>query len=153
MNILIRKWKPEDIPAMVRLTFEWGFETTEEKMTRHLKRVDEVDYADVFVAECDGKAVGRVFVAEHLTLGSDPFAEIHALVVDQDYRRKGIGKALIDAANKWAADRGFGLMRLRTNAKRPEANVFYPAIGFRLEKVQNVYVIDLEKGRYEFESL
>jgi GNAT superfamily N-acetyltransferase len=143
MGLILRKWRPEDIPAMVAQTFQWGFETTEEKISAHLNRIDRLDNAEVFVAELDGKVAGRVFVTEHITLGSEPFAEVHALVVNENYRRLGIGKALIEKAVEWSREKGFGILRLRTNANRPEANVFYPAIGFNLDKVQNVYSIRL----------
>ena len=141
MALLIRKWKEEDVPALVLQTFQWGYETTAERITEHLQRIEGLDNAEVFVAELDGKAVGRIFVVEHLTLGSDPFAEVHGVVVDENYRRKGIGKALIKRAMEWSRDKGFKVLRLRTNAGRPDANIFYPAIGFGLDKVQNVYSI------------
>jgi GNAT superfamily N-acetyltransferase len=146
MKLIIRKWKPADIPAMVKHTFEWGFETTPEQLTEQLTRIDTLDNAGVFVAEMDGRVAGRIFVAEHLTVGSTPFAEVHSLIVEQACRRQGIGTALMEKARQWSAARGFKVLRLRTNSQRTEANSFYPALGFKLEKQQNVYTIHLETG-------
>jgi GNAT superfamily N-acetyltransferase len=152
MNLIIRKWRPEDIPAMVHLTTQWGFKTTEAMLAKQLTRLDGIENAEVFIAEYEGVVAGRIFVAEHLTVGSEPFAEVHGLVVDEQYRRKGIGKSLIERARQWCGEKGFATLRLRTNAKRPEANFFYPAIGFRMEKQQNIYVIDIADDKYEHEG-
>jgi len=141
MHLLIRKWKQEDIHALVDLTFEWGYETTAKKITADLKRIDELSNAAVFVAELDGQVTGRIVVMERITLGSDRFAEIHGLVVAKNYRRKGIGRKLIETAKEWSKQNGFSVLRLRTNAKRNEANSLYPALEFTLEKQQNVYSI------------
>ena len=141
--MIIRPWKAEDAERLVQLTFQWGFETTIEEMNAQLRRIGELNNAEVFVAEAKGKVLGRIFVMEHLTVGSSPFSEVHSLVVDINFRKQGIGKALIEAAKEWSKAKGFAKMRLRTNAKREEANIFYPKIGFDLEKVQNVYQIDL----------
>lgn len=144
MALIIRNWKPEDIPAMVAHTFEWGFETTPTQLTAQLNRIDSLDNAAVFVAEMDGRVAGRIFVAEHLTVGSKPFAEVHSLIVEQSFRRRGIGTALIEKAKEWSAAHGFKVLRLRTNTQRAEANSFYPALGFKPEKQQNVYTINLD---------
>lgn len=143
MTLEIRKWKPEDAEQFVQLTSEWGYETTLEKTREQLKRIGELDNAKVFVAETDGKVVGRILVAEHITLGSEPFAEVLGLVVSQNFRQKGIGSALIERAKDWSREKGFKVMRLRANTKREVANRFYPKIGFALEKMQNVYEIRL----------
>ena len=140
MNLLIRKWKPEDVPALVKLTFQWGYETTEEKICKNLNRISETENAEVFIAEVDGVVAGRIFVREHLTLYGNSFAEIHDMVVDEEYRRKGIGKMLIERVKEWSKEKGFTVLRLRTNTKRQDANSFYPSIGFTLDKMQNVYV-------------
>lgn len=143
MEIVIRKWQESDIPALVELTIQWGFETTAENITRHLRDIENADNAEVFVADIAGKVVGRIFVREHLSLGNDAFAEVHDLVVDKDYRRKGIGEMLITKVKEWSVQKGFTMLRLRTNVKRAEANLFYPKVGFSLEKTQNVYTVRL----------
>jgi GNAT superfamily N-acetyltransferase len=108
-----------------------------------LKRIEDLNNATVFVAETKGFVRGRVFVMEHITLGSEPFVEIHGLVVDADFRELGIGKALVEKAKHWGRERGFKVLRLRSNINRAEAPLFYPAIGFTLEKQQHVYAIKL----------
>lgn len=143
MELKIRKVKVEDIAALVELTQQWGYETTALEIAANLSRIEQANNAEVFIAEADDKVVGRIFVREHLTLGTSPFAEIHDLVVHTEYRKRGIGRLLIEAVKDWSREKGIGLVRLRTNVNREEANVFYPHIGFNLQKVQNVYDINL----------
>lgn len=100
-----------------------------------------MENAVVYVAEVDGQIAGRIFVMEHITLGSKGFTEIHGLVVHEKFRRQGIGKAMIEKARQWSREMGFSVMKLRTNTKRREANIFYPSIGFTKEKQQNIFSI------------
>ena len=72
-------------------------------------------------------------------LESPPFVEIGGIVVDSDYRRKGIGKLLIAAAEEWALANALDSVRLRSNIVRPEAHEFYPAIGYIHTKTQKTY--------------
>jgi GNAT superfamily N-acetyltransferase len=143
MNLIIRKGMELDIEELLRLNYQWGYEITRKELTDQLKRIDSLENAAVFVAEAKGFVRGRVFVMEHITFGSEPFIEIHGLVVDKDFRELGIGKALVQKAKEWGRERGFKVLRIRANVNREEAKLFYPAIGFILEKQQNVYAIRL----------
>jgi GNAT superfamily N-acetyltransferase len=143
MNLIIRKGTELDIEELLRLNYQWGYEITRKELMDQLKRIDTMENAAVFVAETKGFVRGRVFVMEHITFGSEPFVEIHGLVVDKDFRELGIGKALVQKAKEWGRQRGFKVLRLRSNINRPGAKLFYPAIGFTLEKQQNVYAIHL----------
>jgi GNAT superfamily N-acetyltransferase len=143
MNLLIRKCREDDIKELLRLNYQWGYETTLKQLTDQLKRIDAMHNAAVFVAESKNIVVGRIFLIEHITFGSEPFVEVHGLVVDENFRMLGIGKALIEKAKEWGQQRGFKVLRLRTNVNRAEANLFYPAIGFTLEKQQNVFAVHL----------
>ncbi len=94
----------------------------------------------LLVAESgDGHLVGwiHVFVAWRLT--SEPFAEIGGLAVAPDWRRQGVGRALLDAAEAWARRQGSRALRVRVSDARHEAPAFYQAAGFRALKEQTVF--------------
>jgi ribosomal protein S18 acetylase RimI-like enzyme len=143
MKPIIRKWQELDLEELLRLNDQWGYVSTLRDLREQLKKIDACSTAEVFVAEVQGIVRGRIFVMEHLTMGSEPYVEIQGLVVDENFRQVGIGRALVEKAKEWGRERGFAMLRLRSNVNRREANLFYPAIGFTLEKQQNVYGIHL----------
>ena len=73
-----------------------------------------------------------------------PYVEISGLVVDEKERRQGIGKILLLEAEKWTRELGYGSLRVRTNAKRCEAQAFYEGLGLQKAKEQFVYTKDLQ---------
>jgi len=59
-----------------------------------------------------------------------PAAKVSALVVDERWRGRGVGKALVAALEDEALTRGCGLLFLTTNARRADAHAFYSRLGF-----------------------
>jgi [ribosomal protein S18]-alanine N-acetyltransferase len=57
-------------------------------------------------------------------------AEIEGLVVDERYRRQGIGSALIRACKEWAANAGALNIRLEVRASNAAALALYQRHGF-----------------------
>jgi [ribosomal protein S18]-alanine N-acetyltransferase len=78
------------------------------------------------VALSDQHLVGFA-VASYLRL--EP-AEIEGLVVDEKYRRQGIGSALIRACKEWAAKAGAVAIRLEVRASNAAALALYQRHGF-----------------------
>ncbi len=68
-------------------------------------------------------------------------------MVDEKERRQGIGKILLIEAERWARELEYGSLRVRTNAKRREAQAFYESLGLRKTKEQFVYTKDLQQGK------
>jgi GNAT superfamily N-acetyltransferase len=68
---------------------------------------------------------------------------ITGLVVAQDARRSGLGRALVERAKGWAIEHGYSCLRVRSNVVRDEAHKFYPALGFRLTKTSHNYEIEV----------
>ena len=67
------------------------------------------------------------------------YAEIVSLIVSEKARGKGIGKALIKEAEKWATKR-VDKIRVRANEIRQYAHAFYINQGFKYAKTQKVFI-------------
>ena len=67
-----------------------------------------------------------------------PEAIVQALVVEQDCRGGGVGKAMMAAAEAWAADRGFTSVALASHISRSGAHAFYQALGYRVEATSHL---------------
>ncbi len=82
---------------------------------------------DDLVAELDGRAVGVVGVGPH---GEPGVAWISKLFVDRDARRRGVGRALMEAAHEAARTRGCREVGLRTRLVFREAIRLYESMGY-----------------------
>jgi GNAT superfamily N-acetyltransferase len=60
-----------------------------------------------------------------------PSAFVEGLVVGPPARRRGVGRALMAAAEGWARSRGAESIRLRSGAIRGDAHAFYRALGYQ----------------------
>ena len=59
-----------------------------------------------------------------------PVGRVTALVVDPVARGRGVGRALMDAAERWAVARGCVLMEVTSNRRRTDAHAFYERLGY-----------------------
>ncbi len=136
----IRSALPSDAPVIADLATQLGYpsfpEETEVRLGGVLSRPDST----VLVAEDeDGTVIGYGHVFAAHRVDADPFAEIGALVVDQNRRSQGTGAALVAAMEAWAAAQGYRELRVRSNVIRDRAHAFYERLGFRRVKRQEVF--------------
>lgn len=96
---------------------------------------DQEDNA-VYVAVDDGQIVGVVHVAERTHFTGQVDAYVGELVTAAGHERRGIARALMQAAEQWGADRGHDLITLETGSANHGARAFYAAIGFVDEDVR-----------------
>jgi ribosomal protein S18 acetylase RimI-like enzyme len=93
------------------------------------------DGAVLVAADAAGIAgVVSVRPSTHFTGERDGY--IGELVVADRASRRGIGRALIAAADAWARDRGLRNLTLHTGAFNANARGFYAALGFADEEVR-----------------
>jgi GNAT superfamily N-acetyltransferase len=80
-----------------------------------------------------------VHVFETLHVESARTAEVGGLVVEASRRDRGIGAALMDAAEAWARGRRLERVRVRSNVVRTAAHRFYVRQGYSVLKQQAVF--------------
>jgi ribosomal protein S18 acetylase RimI-like enzyme len=90
----------------------------------------------VFVAVDGADLLGVISVhaTTHFTGERDGY--IGELVVAGAASRRGLGRALIDAAETWARERQLENLTLHTGAYNASARAFYAALGFDEEEVR-----------------
>jgi RimJ/RimL family protein N-acetyltransferase len=142
-DFTIRPAEPGDAAALVVLANEVGSEpggwliTTSNWRTvnderRYLRSIRRYSHAAVYVAEAEEGVVGR------LSVGRDPHPASHhvadlGLMVAQSYRRRGVGRALLEAAVDWARSHGVSKLELHVFPHNEGAIALYDQFGFERE--------------------
>jgi ribosomal protein S18 acetylase RimI-like enzyme len=85
-----------------------------------------------FIAEDNGNIVGTCFIIIilNITKGVRPFGIIENVVVDEKYRKKGIGNNIMNLAIEYARSKNCYKVQLMSNSRRIEAHSFYEKLGF-----------------------
>lgn len=87
-------------------------------------------YAESIVAESDGKIVAfALFFANYSTFLTKPGVYLEDLFVLPDYRRRGIGKAMLSYLGKLAIDRDAGRLEWSVLDWNESAIAFYQSMG------------------------
>jgi len=139
MDFRVRTAEETDCSEITRLSNEMGYPSSFKKVCEILDMVLSHDDHQLFVAANDEKLLGYIHLVHSLRLSSEPFIEIAAIVVEQSVRHKGIGKALIEKTEKWAKNREFDFIRIRSNIIREDAHQFFYHQGFKKLKTQDVF--------------
>ena len=110
-TLRIRQARLEDNAAWVRLRRALWPECSEHKHRLEISQVLDSDGV-VFVAENDdGKLIGFAEVSlrsDHVDGASiSPVPYLEGWFVDARYRKRGIGRALIEAIERWSANHGY----------------------------------------------
>ena len=122
----IRPFRPADMPVAQELLKQLGHEIATRELNSRIACVLGAANHHVAVVEEDGRVVGLVHVFERPALEKPCEAVVQALVVDAKLRRRGIGEALMDAAEAWAKARGLASVALSTQ----HAQAFYTRLGY-----------------------
>ena len=139
-QIRIRPASTDDVPRVVELWDELMtlHEHLDPRFTRRAQAADafamfarhniETDAAVVLVAELDDAVVGYCMAVEAelppvFEIG--PIGEIYDTVVAARYRRKGIGRELVDGAIDWARERELDRLEVRASLANPQALAFW----------------------------
>jgi GNAT superfamily N-acetyltransferase len=99
----IRSYISTDIIDITGLMEELGYPTNVEEMAERMKYIEKNDMYETFVAVVNDKVVGMIGLRLVHSYESDkPMVQISALVTNQEYRGKSIGKSLVNYAEEWA---------------------------------------------------
>jgi ribosomal protein S18 acetylase RimI-like enzyme len=91
-----------------------------------IERTQQVPGERLVVAEYDGSFAGAVYLkaATYSPLNPEPVLQVHNAAVVPDHRRRGIGRALLEAAVTWAEELGVGHVATAAASGSREANRF-----------------------------
>ncbi len=134
---VIRTAVASDTSALAALSAELGYPDAADGLEERLaSALASSEHAVLVATLSNGEVAGWIHVFSALRVESQRFAELGGFVVAAAYRRCGLGRRLLDAAEAWARDRGFSRLRVRSRLERTDAKAFYERMGFAETKVQ-----------------
>ncbi|HET9842399.1 MAG TPA: GNAT family N-acetyltransferase [Nocardioides sp.] len=91
-----------------------------------IEQLDDRPGERLVVAEYDGVFAGAVFLraATYSPVNPEPVLQVHNAAVVPAFRRRGIGKALVESAVTWAEELGIGHVGTAASSGSREANRF-----------------------------
>jgi GNAT superfamily N-acetyltransferase len=129
-----------DVSDVSLLCTQLGYPSTKEQVLSRMKLLMKDKNHHLFVARtATGMVIGWAHVQGRRSLIADPFAQVSGLVTDEGHRGKGVGRALMDEAEKWARDQGYGDVLLYTNTVRTDAHRFYQRMGYVADKTSYLF--------------
>jgi GNAT superfamily N-acetyltransferase len=134
--ITVRDARADDTPALAILITELGYPSEGEVIARRLRVLEDAgDRA--LVAERGGEVLGLITVhATPVLHRPTPVGRITMLIVTERARGTGVGRALVEAAERVCEERGCGLVELTSNVKRTDAHAFYARLGYAITSVR-----------------
>ena len=129
----VRAAGPADLPVLAELLVEFNGEgLPPEALARCMEEVQDLETA--LLGEWDGEAAGLLVLRIVPTLsGADPWVEITEMYVRPHFRRRGIGRALVEAALDCGRQRGCREFHLLVDPSNKAGQAFYAELGFQVD--------------------
>jgi ribosomal protein S18 acetylase RimI-like enzyme len=139
----IRKAKKQDLKEYMRLRGGWEAEysrmlggadvfASKSQIKKEFSGFFTKDYS-LLIAE-EGKEIIGYLACDFVT--NSRLLYIGDIFVKREFRKKGIGKILINGAKSIAKARKFKKIRLGVNLKNKSAILFYRKIGFKVSRYE-----------------
>jgi ribosomal protein S18 acetylase RimI-like enzyme len=131
----IRPYRPTDLSTLHEIDrgcFPAGIAYSKREISCFVARRG----SRAWVAEAGGEIVGFLIACRE----SREAGHIVTIDVVEGWRRKGVGRALMDAAEAWAVEQGFRVLFLETAEDNLQAQRFYEARGyFKIRRLERYY--------------
>ncbi len=130
-----RTARKEDLPGLLALYKQLNPEEELIDLKKAYSIWDATEKSNTttyFVAMDNAKVVStcNITLVPNLTRNGKSFAIIENVITDNDYRRQGIGKKVIENAVQYAKENNCYKVVLLSSAKRTASHKFYESIGF-----------------------
>lgn len=134
MRISIRAATDLDLDDLVEMALDLWPEEDEEDLQDALSTAIEAPDEIAFVAVVDGEPVGfaTASIRSDYVEGSSgsPVGYLEGVWVDEDFRRRGLGRALVRAAEGWAGTEGCSEFGSDAYLEDLDSHAFHLSVGF-----------------------
>jgi len=116
---------------------ELGYPVSIPFVAEQIRKLGATGADPILLAETDGTVVG--LLASHrcwMLQYARPVIRITALVVGRNARRRGVGRLLMEHAERMAVAEGCEFVELTSAADRTDAHAFYRSIGYEANSLR-----------------
>jgi len=132
----IRDAKAGDAHRLLELIRDLGHEIDEKSLRKNLKALKKTGETPL-VAVQGKRLVGMCGVGRRVVVHRPaPLGRISILVVAKDAQGQGIGRMLVEAAERWMRAGGCKLVEVTSNDKRTAAHAFYRHMGYERTSIR-----------------
>lgn len=129
-SFVVRRADSSDVNELARLFAALGYPVTAELLGDRFHAYSTAG-EHAFVAEGNDALLGALTVHTTPVLHRPTYVgRITALIVDESARGRGVGRALVAAAEQHLAERGCALIEVTSNQRRADAHAFYETLGY-----------------------
>jgi ribosomal protein S18 acetylase RimI-like enzyme len=132
----LREAKPGDAKALHELMDYLGHEITEKQVRKNLAALAKLKETPI-VATLDKRVVGAIGVHKMTTVHRDaPVGRIPMLVVAKEAQGLGLGRMLVEEAERQLKKVGCKLVEVTSNDRRADAHAFYRHMGYERTSIR-----------------
>ena len=133
----IRPAIPSDAAEIARLLTLLGHPTATEEVAARWAPWAAEGNSGLVAAAPEGALLGLATLHRTVVLHRPrPVGRVTSLVVDVPYRDRGLGRALMTAAEAALHEAGCGLLEITSNVRRADAHAFYERLGYERTSVR-----------------
>jgi ribosomal protein S18 acetylase RimI-like enzyme len=134
-KIEVREARPADAGEIIRLFTQLGHPQPEQSAESRLAAFYDAGDRILVAENSRSMQERRLLGATTLHITPEihrpgPIGRMTAVVVDEPARGRGIGRMLIEAAEKYFAEHGCAMVEVTSNKKRLDAHRFYEQLGY-----------------------
>lgn len=128
-EVTIRDCRREDVPNVISLWATSGASRTPTDVPEDVERAVTEPGLEFLVAEVSGEVVGTIMGGFDGWRGA-----ISRLAVAEPYRRRGIGRALLEEVRARFARNGVKVIGALVEKDHPWAMAYWSSVGFKLDE-------------------
>jgi len=137
-NLVIRDALVEDIEALTLLMADLGYPTSITDMQNRFESIAAHPDYKTIIAVLNYEVVGMAGLSKGIYYEMNgTYMRIVAFVVKQSYRKMGIGRQLISAAENWAIEQGLTTVIINSGNRdeRLASHAFYGEMGYSVKSL------------------
>lgn len=142
----IRAATIDDARELARLLTQLGHPTSESHV-REIWDTWGAEQSGALVATGEGDSLAGVVTLHRMRVlhRPKPVGRISSLIVDEPFRGLGLGRALVEAAERQLLAIGCGLLEITSNNRRTDAHAFYERLGYEKTSVRLAKSLDRDE--------